>query len=82
MKVASPDPVVAGTTLTYHVTVTNNGPSDAESVTLHDALDPALHDAQYCVDADGTCTPGTAWPVSNDVSLGEVPSHTTQIVTT
>lgn len=38
VKTDSPDPVVAGTNLTYTITVTNNGPSDAQGVTLNDPL--------------------------------------------
>jgi uncharacterized repeat protein (TIGR01451 family) len=37
-KTDSPDPVNAGQNLTYHVTVTNNGPDRAVGVTLNDPL--------------------------------------------
>ncbi|HUE73169.1 MAG TPA: right-handed parallel beta-helix repeat-containing protein [Pirellulaceae bacterium] len=37
-KSDSPDPVVAGENLTYTIVVTNNGPSDAQSVTLTDLI--------------------------------------------
>jgi uncharacterized repeat protein (TIGR01451 family) len=37
-KAVSPDPVTAGNNLTYTVTVTNNGPDTATSVTLTDNL--------------------------------------------
>jgi uncharacterized repeat protein (TIGR01451 family) len=37
-KTDSPDPVLAGTNLTYTVTVTNAGPSDAQTVQLTDAI--------------------------------------------
>lgn len=37
-KVDSPDPVVAGSTLTYTIDVTNGGPSDATSVVLTDNI--------------------------------------------
>jgi uncharacterized repeat protein (TIGR01451 family) len=37
-KSDSPDPVVAGTNITYTVTITNNGPSDAQGVSLTDAV--------------------------------------------
>ncbi|MBI1918453.1 MAG: DUF4394 domain-containing protein, partial [Planctomycetes bacterium] len=37
-KTDSPDPVVAGTNLTYTITVSNAGPSDAQNVVLSDAV--------------------------------------------
>mgnify|MGYP000325785094 CR=1 FL=1 len=37
-KTDSPDPVIAGTTLTYTLRVTNNGPSTATAVTLTDQV--------------------------------------------
>ena len=37
-KTDSPDPVIAGTNETYTITVTNNGPSDAQTVSLTDAV--------------------------------------------
>ncbi len=37
-KVDTPDPVTPGTNLTYTITVTNNGPSDASTVQLSDTL--------------------------------------------
>ncbi len=38
IKVDNPDPVAAGTNLTYTITVTNNGPNYAGSVLLNDPL--------------------------------------------
>src|SRR5262249_34676143 len=36
--VAAPNPVMAGQNLTYTLTVVNNGPSDADNVTIQDVL--------------------------------------------
>jgi uncharacterized repeat protein (TIGR01451 family) len=36
----APSAAIAGTTMTYNITVTNNGPSDAASVTMADTLPP------------------------------------------
>ncbi len=41
-KSDSPDPVVAGQTLTYTVTVSNAGPSDAVNVVVTDTLPPGV----------------------------------------
>src|SRR6185503_12359509 len=37
-KTDSPDPVIAGTNLTYSITLINNGPSDSQNVSLSDTL--------------------------------------------
>jgi uncharacterized repeat protein (TIGR01451 family) len=37
-KSGAPNPVIGGQTLTYEITVTNNGPSPATSVVVHDNL--------------------------------------------
>ncbi|MBX3010173.1 MAG: DUF11 domain-containing protein [Caldilineaceae bacterium] len=49
-KYDNPDPVVAGTTLTYTIVVTNYGPSDAQDVVITDTLsaDVALVSAVGC----------------------------------
>lgn len=41
-KADAPDPVAAGETLTYTVTITNNGPSDAQDVVATDTLTDVL----------------------------------------
>lgn len=49
-----PDPVEIGSPLTYTLQVTNNGPSDANGVTLVDTLPPSLLSATPDPD-QGTC---------------------------
>ena len=49
LKVATPEPVRAGESLFYTVTVTNSGPSDADNVSLVDTLPAGVSNARYCV---------------------------------
>jgi len=68
LVVDSPDPVVAGGTLTYTITVTNLGPSDALNVVVTDLLSPSLLNATYCVDAGSGC--GSSSPWTGALNLG------------
>jgi len=54
-KSASPSPATTGSALTYTVTVTNNGPATAASVTVTDAL-PASVTFSSAAASQGTCT--------------------------
>ena len=38
LKIGTPNPAIAGQALTYTITVTNNGPDDAEDVVVNDVL--------------------------------------------
>jgi uncharacterized repeat protein (TIGR01451 family) len=56
-KTDSPDPLVAGTDITYTLTATNNGPSTAPSVVIQDPL-PGSVTVVSVSSAGGTCVPG------------------------
>jgi uncharacterized repeat protein (TIGR01451 family) len=81
IKVDSPDPVVAGGTLTYTITVTNLGPSDALSVIVTDALAASLGSATYCVDTGSGCGPSSPWTGSANVGTIAAGASVTLIIT-
>ena len=58
-KSASPDPVTAGQEITFNLDISNLGPSDAQSVTLTDAILPNVMNAQYSTDGGATFNPWT-----------------------
>jgi uncharacterized repeat protein (TIGR01451 family) len=55
-KIDSPDPVVVGTNLTYTITVTNNGSSDAQNMSLSDTLPPSTTFVSFTVPGGWTRT--------------------------
>lgn len=75
-----PASVVAGTALTYTLTVRNDGPSTAAAVTLTDTL-PAGVSFTSVTTTDGNCTYGQ--PTARDLrcNLGSLASGATAVVT-
>ena len=81
VKVDSPDPVIAGNQLTFTITATNAGPSDALNTTVHDTLNSHLTGATYCVDTGTGCVPAGAW--MGQVNLGTLePGDSVDVVIT
>src|SRR5207249_1720154 len=79
-KTDSPDPVIAGTNLTYTITVTNNGPGAATSVTMTDPL-PGTVTFVSATPSQGTCS-GTSTVSCNLGTLVNGGSATVTIVVT
>lgn len=68
-KTYSPDPVVAGTKLTYEVIITNTGPSTATGVTLTDTFPAGVTYLNYTVsNGSGTCTLAPPNPLNCDLN--------------
>jgi large repetitive protein len=55
VKTTSPDPVVAGTAITFKLTVGNAGPSDAQDVTVDDAVPAAVTGATASATGGASC---------------------------
>src|SRR3989339_669238 len=66
VKADSPDPVDSGQTLTYTLTITNNGPDQAESVSVSDTL-PVEFSLVSITSSQGSCTGTTCNLGSLDV---------------
>ena len=59
-KIDSTDPVLAGQNLTYTITLTNSGPSDAQNLSLSDPLPPGTTLVSFMVPGGWTRTDGVA----------------------
>jgi uncharacterized repeat protein (TIGR01451 family) len=81
-KADSPDPVIAGTDLTYTITVANNGPSDAQTVDLIDMLPAGTTLVSFTLPAGwtDTSTPGTASATIATLAPGAGPQTFTLVV--
>ena len=69
-KTDSPDPVVAGTNLTFTMTVTNNGPSAANNVVISDLLPSTLSVVSVTGSGGATCNAGIPGSVPTSCAFG------------
>ena len=76
-KTDLPDPAIAGESLTYTITVANNGPSNASDVTVHDIL-PA--DVDYA-GSSGSCSESSPRMLSCTIGILAVGAQTSFTVT-
>jgi uncharacterized repeat protein (TIGR01451 family) len=80
-KTANPDPVVAGTNLTYTITVTNNGPATATNVVASDLLPPTLSVVSVTGSNGATCNAGIPGTVSTTCNFGTVANGAVRTMT-
>jgi uncharacterized repeat protein (TIGR01451 family) len=73
-KVDTPDPVIAGTNLTYTITLTNAGPSQAANAALTDTLPVGETFVSLTAPGGWTCTtPAVGSPGTVDCSIASLP---------
>ncbi|WP_439022816.1 DUF7507 domain-containing protein [Bacillus thuringiensis] len=75
VKTGSPNPVLSGSVLTYTILVSNAGPSDAQDVTLSDAVPSEILNPEYSIDGGITFNP---WP--GFINLGTLATAASQTV--
>jgi uncharacterized repeat protein (TIGR01451 family)/LPXTG-motif cell wall-anchored protein len=80
VKSDDPDPVVAGTELTYTVVATNHGPADATGVVVTDTLDPNTTFVSTSLGADCTHAAGVVTCELGDMKSGDFVEFTITVL--
>jgi uncharacterized repeat protein (TIGR01451 family) len=75
---ATPDPVMSGANLTYTLTVTNNGPDPALSITMTDVLPPETTFVSCAATGTGVCSGSDA---TQTVTFARLESGATETIT-
>jgi uncharacterized repeat protein (TIGR01451 family) len=79
MKIATPEPVAAGNVLTYLLTVSNEGPDDAASVSLADTLPSGVTFLALNTPAGWSCTtPAVGGTGTVTCTIATLPPGTTE----
>ena len=81
---AAPNPALVGGTLTYTVSVTNNGPSSASSVAVTNVLPTSTHIQSVTVSQGTTTTLGNVilWSLTNKLAMGASATATITVTPT
>lgn len=75
VKTSMPNPASPGAPITYTLTVTNLGPSDAQSVLVTDAVASSLDNPKYSLDG------GITWqPWVGSLNIGTLPANKSQVI--
>ncbi|WP_461612151.1 SdrD B-like domain-containing protein [Clostridium sp. Marseille-QA1073] len=74
-KTGSPNPVMPREVLTYVITVSNKGPSDAEDVVLTDNVPSSIMEPEFSIDGGVTFDP---WP--GTLSIGTLPAKSSRVI--
>jgi uncharacterized repeat protein (TIGR01451 family) len=80
-KVDSPDPVVAGTNLTYNITIMNSGPSTAVNVRASDLLSASLTIVSVSASGGGSCNAGIPGSVPTECTFSSLVNGASRTMT-
>lgn len=64
-----PAAATAGGDISYLITIYNEGPSEAQKVTITDAIPPQIHDVKWTVSATGAATASTTGGTGNGINF-------------